>query len=155
MKFLPLSFILFLLIGCECKPFDPDKLSSYTRKIENRSSYDIWIINPTTNNCDSSIFDSLLIPSFSAYDLEVFLNEGASHNCNILMRDYEDCPSICIDSLNSRIDGHDSLELNIPLHATSPAWSYWEGGNTPRGGIITFSSGECICDLTIVDDDIN
>lgn len=155
MKFLYLSFILFLFLftGCE-RVFNTDTLKTYTRSIANNSSYDIWLINPDSmDNCGSSLFDSVLVASGTDYEVEILSNEGASRNSNLLTEDYEDCPSICLDSLNSRINGHDSLQLTISLQGRSLGWVYWNnsGGMSP----ISFPSGECACYLVITDDDIN
>jgi len=156
MKFLYLSFILllFLLVGCDIPLFNPGQLTSYTRSIDNYSSHDIWLINPNvTGNCDSSTFDSILVISGTRYEVEILSNTDASRNPNLLKEDYEDCPSICLDSLNARIHGHNSLKLNISLREINPEWVYYDevGGMAP----LQFSSGGCACLLVITDDDIN
>ena len=140
MKFLSIFAILFLLVSC-----DRDRLVSYNRIIDNYSSYDIWFIVPNnTNICD---FDSILVPSNTEYTLEGF---NSPQNSNISVFEYEDCPFICIDSLNSKISNHDSLHLDITIGATSLNWQYIRG----RGNSILGPDGQCDCLLYITDNDI-
>jgi hypothetical protein len=140
MKFLSFFVVLFLLVSC-----DRDRLTSYNRIIDNDSSYDVWFISPSfTNSCD---FDSVLIPRDTEYILEGF---NSAENSNISVFEYENCPSICIDSLNSKISNHDSLHLDITIGATSLNWQYIRG----RGNSILGPDGQCDCLLYITDNDI-
>jgi hypothetical protein len=140
MRVLCFFALLFLLFNCS-----PPSVS-YERIIENNSSYDIWIINPdTTRNCtgfsDIAFQDSVLIPSNTRRTLE-YTSER-----NTAVSDYVDCPSLCLQTLDSRISNHDSLSLTASLEATNSNWQY----TVLQPG----ESGSCECELTITDADIN
>ena len=138
MRVLCFFALLFLLFNCS-----PPSVS-YERIIENNSSYDIWVINPTTN-CDGfseiGFQDSILVLSNTRQVLELTTeNNGDVSN-------FSDCPSVCLDNIDSRINNHDSLGLAASLQATNNNWQY----TVLQPG----ESGSCECELTITDAGIN
>lgn len=140
MKILCLFALLFLLFNCS-----PPSVS-YERIIENNSSYDIWLINPNvTANCTGftniGFQDSVLVPSNTSRIIE------SSSERNASVSDYDACPSLCLDVINSRISNHDSLNLTVSLESTNTNWAY----RVIQSG----ESGSCECQLTLTDADIN
>lgn len=133
MKAFCFFILLFLLYNCT-----PPSIT-YNRIIENNSNYDIWLSN--SNFSTGCIQDSVLVPSNTQYILDFSLDRNASVN------DYTDCPMVCIDTVNTRISDHDSLNLAFPLESTNTNWQY----RVIQSG----ESGECECRLTITDADIN
>jgi hypothetical protein len=141
MKVLCLFALLFLLFNCS-----PPSVT-YKRTINNNSSYDIWLINPdTVANCVGglvliTIQDSILVPSNTSRTFE------SSEERNASVNDYAGCPVLCLDTINTRISDHDSLNLIAPLESTNSNWQY----TVLNPG----ESGSCECQLSITDADIN
>jgi hypothetical protein len=97
MKILYVFCILFLCISCDID-------HSYSRTVINNSSYDIWLIN---DRCFED--DSILIVSNSSQIISFNWTYGG------YKRIFTSCRDNCLDSLNSRIDSHDSLSLTMPV----------------------------------------
>lgn len=139
MKTWILGAVLFLLVSC-----DKDRLVHYQRVVINQSDYDIWLVHPDTLNACN--FDSVLIASKTEYELERF---DPPQRTRQSVDDYKDCPFVCMDSLTSRISGHDSLQLNVSTRGGTSSWVY-SRGITGLG-----QNGTCACYLTIDNTDIN
>jgi len=127
MKLFYLISILFLCISC-------DIWYSYDRIVENNSIYDVWLISP--NGGCSGLVDSILIPSNSSQTIDIGGHYGGLSNI------YTSCPRFCTDTINSRIDTHDSLSLSFPIDRNTN----WQ---------ITVKKDGCTCHLIINDSDIN
>lgn len=127
----------FLLLSLGLMSCDPSV--SYTKTIDNHSSYDIWLIDP---NEGATFQDSILIPHNSSYKLFYYEDIGGNvslfENCTYYPED--------IDSISTRIDGFDSLDLDFAINPTAN----WEYSIIKPG-----RNGSCECRLLITNTDIN
>lgn len=135
-----LLFTLVLISFMSCEP-----TVEYKRIIQNDSDYDIWIMNPyfTGNfetSCRNILLDSVAIARKTSYTLEVQTSYRSTDFFN-------DCPFICLDTLNTRIHNRDTLSLRTELYPSDPKWEY----KALQAG----DNGACECRLVITNSDIN
>lgn len=127
----------FLLLSTVLMSCDPSV--SYTKIIDNNSSYDLWLIDQSEG---ATFQDSVLIPHNSSFELLRYVDFGgnvsAFENCTYYPED--------ADSISTRIEGIDSLNLGFAINSTAN-WVY----SIIKPG----RNGACECHLLITDNDIN
>ncbi len=126
--------LLFSLILISCDP-----AVSYTKIIDNHSSYDLWLIDPS----EAATFqDSVLIPHNSSFQILRYEDIGGKVNF------FEDCKYYPeeSDSMITRIEGNDTLNLDFTINSNAN-WIY--------SVLKTGRNGSCECRLLITDNDIN
>lgn len=128
------AILIFFLALVSCDPS-----VNYTKIIDNKSDYDLWLID---SNEWVGFQDSILIPHHSSYTLlqyeDIGGNVSSFENCSFYIED--------IDSITTRIDGADSLALSFPINQNAP-WKY--------SVIKTGRNGSCECRLLITNSDVN
>lgn len=110
-KFNILFLLIVYLISCSASC---DNSISYNKVVQNDSDYDIWVIMTSIY----SETDSILITSLS--EISIFNSWDIS-----MYSDYENCryPFVSLDSLSTRVNGNDTLNLNVDLNDNS-IWIY-------------------------------
>lgn len=138
MKFpILIGALALLLTNCTTK-------TKYEKIIQNNSSHDIWLIHDQmANYCMTTLaFDSILVPRNTNLAIVSVSSAGVD------VDHFSDCNFMCNDSLDTRIDTHDSLKLNFTINTKTPRWLY-------SVSIQDGAARECECRLTITDADIN